>query len=792
MFGSQMNSELQNICNNIERIFENSGWACTKCQTNNQTTTPSLCYLCNQPPTPPKRSRNCQQKPIRICSATFVPGRNHKRCSRCKAVWYINSAEQKKHWHLHKRSCKLLSTKELETINECTSGRTLFNEILTGMPKGNHKTAAQLRRLRDLFDSGEDTDDNQGDLDMNMQGRMRGLLFSQRDWGVQKLWACPGITQFLLHDWDAISVEQKLMMGCFPRGRPSDDYLEQYRHLYSTTQLRDLKKYDKMEDRNWGNSPGSYRFCWLGFNLLMASAMRTQRTMASPHDGTGTIRKENRALAFAISKRIMDLWCNPNVRRSCGDAMSPAVSFTRSFITDQDCFLCLRSDDAHSPWGQLWPSRVVSAALGEIADRGAATKYAAKILTDASQLLKQKLMDKKMAWGMEQACYYPHMAYDLAQALIDDRQDEEADKPKKKDPYSVLDGEKIPLLASQHLLNVACGGDNIQVKLLVWNFIAENQWTKLGWDYDIRAFFRSLVLRSKRRYAKIIDGKHQGTRKEYHVTIQTLPDVVLNMIYTYACNPNAINMYTEIKKWKDIPTPRQLQDKAAEETALKDYDTFLKNFSLASVHTNCDDVGGKASTAVVSIDTNGMNLAREKMSCLKIVMPRKVYNDWNISFGFEETNQREERFMKRRERDITQMKKCASSDDGKQWSWERDKFPALIDTMSKEECQVWVSTQREFWSNRNPKGLIKMEKNDFFTTEMIDEWGLPVLRGVMKKIVGCTKWKVGDHPSSTVYCHDGQDGGVSGEEEEVVEEEEEEEDFQYYSSSSDDDDKKEE
>ena len=107
----------------------------------------------------------------------------------------------------------------------------MFDEILTGMPKGNHKTAVQLRRLRDLFDTDEDTDDDQGNLDMKMQGIMRGLLFSQRDWGVQKLWACPGITQFLLHDWDAISVEQKLMMGCFPHGRPSDDYLEQYRHL---------------------------------------------------------------------------------------------------------------------------------------------------------------------------------------------------------------------------------------------------------------------------------------------------------------------------------------------------------------------------------------------------------------------------------------------------------------------------------------------------------------------------------------------------------------------------------
>ena len=320
----------------------------------------------------------CRASPPRVGpSGPPLVGRL-KICSRCRATWYVDQKAQKAHWPLHKKSCKKITSKEANDLAACYNANRIFLAITRALPRGgNHLTAAQFRRIREIFDDGEDDGEGHEELDMNMQSFMRGLLFSHQDWGAERLWACPGMTQFMLKEWDAIRAEKKILLEHFPRGRPTSEYVKALgKTRFSSAQLAAISHFDAAENRCM-QAPGSYRFCWLAFNLLMATAMRSQPSMSSVHDGRGTVRKES-LVAYAASKRILELWCNKHVRRSCGDAMAPAVSFTLSFLQDEDLFLSL---SYCPPESRVFPEGLVCAALAEFAQHGASKSYARKILT---------------------------------------------------------------------------------------------------------------------------------------------------------------------------------------------------------------------------------------------------------------------------------------------------------------------------------------------------------------------------------------------------------------------------
>ena len=647
-------------------------------------------------------------KPIRICSSTFIASRDLKRCSRCQTTWYVNAAEQRKHWRLHKRCCKPLTHLESRKISECTSASSMYRSIIEGLPLGNHKTAAQLKRLREIFDNNEDDEGEEahGELGYEMHTRMRGYTFYSGDWGMEKLWACPGVTQFLLCDWDAISAEQKHLTTYFPRGRPSSEYLQLYgSEFFSEKALLELEKYDNAEEaKPWGRTPGSYRFCWLAFNLLMGSAMRSQASNSSIHDGLGEIRKE-KLLAFAASKRIIDLWCNKNVRRSCGDAMSPAVSFTFMFIGREgnpstfNLFLEAEQKPGTAfKFNSLWPEKIVCAALGEFADGGAAKGYAKEILVMTCKMLDVESHNPAMLESMYDSStriFFPQMAYDLAKALKEDTQD-----------GGMFDNTVLPLNECKTLLNIACGYKNISTKLFMWEYMANGNWEALGHDYEIRAFFYSLIRKCTDRHCKIILGKlgsvASNDTERTQSSIQKLPLDLLHHICLFACNPNAIDIYAHLKAWDKIPCPRSLQDRAT------------------------------------TYDPEEMALARQKFSCRKVVMPPKLYEDWNESFGYETPEQKVERLAKARLRSIEYMRECD------QYDFSKKQYMNLIKTMDEKECIEWILSQKE-WFSLSQKKLVKMEEGTF-TTDMIEHWTIEKLRSTIKKITGCVKWKQNDQP----------------------------------------------
>ena len=79
-------------------------------------------------------------------------------------------------------------------------------------------------------------------------------------------------------------------------------------------------------------------YAYLYFNLLLLSAVQSPQSHMSENDGAGTLRKGR--VAEAATARLLDLWLDPEVRASCGQAMDPGASFVcRALCTRYDC-LC--------------------------------------------------------------------------------------------------------------------------------------------------------------------------------------------------------------------------------------------------------------------------------------------------------------------------------------------------------------------------------------------------------------------------------------------------------------------
>ena len=183
--------------------------------------------------------------------------------------------------------------------------------------------------------------------------------------------------------------------------------------------------------------------------------------------------------------------------------MSPAVSFTFAFIgrggNPHTFNLFLKAEQKPGTafkFSSLWPEKIVCAALGEFADGGAAKGYAKEILVMTCKMLDVESHNPAMLESMYDSStriFFPQMAYDLAKALKEDTQD-----------GGMFDNTVLPLNECKTLLNIACGYKNISTKLFMWEYMANGNWEALGHDYEIRAFFYSLIHKCTDRHCKII------------------------------------------------------------------------------------------------------------------------------------------------------------------------------------------------------------------------------------------------------------------------------------------------
>ena len=139
-------------------------------------------------PPPQARAR------VRVCYATLLPVDELMRCARCKGARYATRALQKAHWPIHKLVCRPCNP----AVGEGKSFEEVYRLVTEGLNRGGDADlAALLKRLMHLWTHQED-DEGMDTAEMQLHALARGVIFVEGELYSQKLWACPGMPEFLL------------------------------------------------------------------------------------------------------------------------------------------------------------------------------------------------------------------------------------------------------------------------------------------------------------------------------------------------------------------------------------------------------------------------------------------------------------------------------------------------------------------------------------------------------------------------------------------------------------------
>ncbi|KAH8071940.1 hypothetical protein JL721_3843 [Aureococcus anophagefferens] len=266
----------------------------------------------------------------RCCARTYATGVPLLRCARCKRTFYASKEHQEAHWPLHKRSCRHVDDDEAAGI-AALGMAACFNALARSLQAGGDATTALLMaRLRALFDAGADGD---GNVEMQIHTLGRGLIFHADDGFFDRLWAAPGMASHLLFDdWLLDEIERKERRW-FPLGVPSEDALEDMEPGPARAAAETLIAHDAQTLGGFGGFGGSkpsMKYCYIYFNVVVASTVQGRQSMSSAHDGRGRIRRGE--VGNAAMGRAMQLWACPYVRKCCGDALAPAPSLAYTHV----------------------------------------------------------------------------------------------------------------------------------------------------------------------------------------------------------------------------------------------------------------------------------------------------------------------------------------------------------------------------------------------------------------------------------------------------------------------------
>ena len=164
---------------------------------------------------------------IRVCYASLVsePGSADgalKRCTRCKTALYATRELQREHWSIHKRVCRVPN----RGVASGLSFREVYRRVVVSLKAGGDADlAVLLARLVHLWEHQED-DDGMEEAEMKLHTIGRGYIFAQLDGLSKRLWACPGMPEFLLAGEDLLSPIERRKAEFFPLGMPSYEAAE--------------------------------------------------------------------------------------------------------------------------------------------------------------------------------------------------------------------------------------------------------------------------------------------------------------------------------------------------------------------------------------------------------------------------------------------------------------------------------------------------------------------------------------------------------------------------------------
>lgn len=259
-----------------------------------------------------------------------------------------------------------------------------------------------IKRVHTLM---EENVDGVSDAAYQLHTIARGIIMYQSSDIMMNVVSCPNMATLLFSDEvDLLSVKQRFVKqhfsGKYGNGRPSEEWVEDIQDELEKKKVSKLiEEYEELEESSWGQQPSSMSFCYLYFNLVLACALKCNMTHCSIHDGCGTLRggdprskSPQSLLAVAAMRRVFELWTDPFVLASCGDAMAPAASFAMTAID----YYKMNSMLGETPLCQkhelvpgLAVDRLVMACLSELTEGAGSASYSVKILRSLGELAKK-------------------------------------------------------------------------------------------------------------------------------------------------------------------------------------------------------------------------------------------------------------------------------------------------------------------------------------------------------------------------------------------------------------------
>ncbi|KAL7452512.1 hypothetical protein ACHAWC_004238 [Mediolabrus comicus] len=330
---------------------------------------------------------------------------NLKVCTRCRGSYYLNQDEQRSHWKKHKLFCKKMERCTLTSIAsmDLETSVNYLQGVLRHPASVKPEVYHVIKRIHTLM---EENVDGASDAAYQLHTIARGIIMYQSSDIMMNVVSCPNMATLLFSDEvDLLSVKQRFVKqhfsGKYGNGRPSEEWVEDniQDELEKKKVLKLLEQYEKLEESSWCQQPSSMSFCYLYFNLVLACALKCNMTHCSIHDGCGTLRggdPRNKSpqslLAAAAMRRVFELWTDPFVLASCGDAMAPAASFAMTAIdyykTNSmlgEVPLCQK----HELVPGLAVDRLVMTCLSELTEGAGSANYSVKILRTLGELAKK-------------------------------------------------------------------------------------------------------------------------------------------------------------------------------------------------------------------------------------------------------------------------------------------------------------------------------------------------------------------------------------------------------------------
>jgi hypothetical protein len=410
---------------------------------------------------------------------------------------------------------------------------------------------------------------------------------------------------------DLLSPSKRETKAAFPLGLPDGDYIE--RGELSEERRALARQLMKKEEGMYGVQPGSYFYCYVFYNLLISAAFDPSHGphMSSIHDGRGYPRTNS--LAIAARAKALQLWFDPMVRESCGDAMAPAPSFAHSVLTCAmtPARIVWRHDGTIAPGpSDMQGERVrerpreedhamdelLAAAVGKIEDGGAASSHARKIVRSVLALQRRNITRPSLgepprtAWSHVCTTRRARLAFTLTKAL---EYSEQLNEGMFGAAEEAIDCDIAELLEGVEGLHGTIRFDDSSTRWAVWEVAATGHVGREGHQDLIKAFYCHVQRRCMRKVEVALRVALNGS------PLWPLPEDIVTKICAMACDPSATNMSLVLKEWKTFAWPSSLTPTDGE---------------------------------LVCAGAN------EKLLCCKLVMDPNMYADWEGHFGKKPVN----------------------------------------------------------------------------------------------------------------------------------------------------------